>query len=214
MFGNQITFTENNKQKATVLGPVTCAWGRKFSRNQQCPADVAEACQGAIITEPCRVTGKEMEFQLPQELMYGGQGKHRLADNHSTFQNHCHDAGNAPNECAISGPKCPLDPPSCAGLQQPCLSSNAVVLGHNKTTLRKENKQQGQALRAGQSNISPCTKHQGLTHPAPPTDHKARPDHRNSMFPAGRASTHPAAHVLKEWATHGCPTRTGKPWSK
>ena len=34
------------------------------------------------------------------------------------------------------------------------------------------------------------------------------------MFPAGCASTHPAAHALQEWAMFGCPTRTGKPWSK
>ena len=92
--------------------------------------------------------------------------------------------------------------------------SNAVVLGHNKTTLWKENKQQQQALKAGQPNISPWTTHQGFMQPAPPTDHEAHPAHRNSMFPAGRAGTHPAAPVLKEWATFGCPTHTGKPWSK
>ena len=118
-----------------------CAWATQFSRNYHCPADAAEACRGAIITEPCHVTGKETEFQLPRELIYGGQGKHSLTDNHSTFQNHCRDAGNAPNKCTISSPECPLDLPGCTGLQQPRLNSNAVVLGYNKTTLCKENKQ-------------------------------------------------------------------------
>jgi hypothetical protein len=30
----------------------------------------------------------------------------------------------------------------------------------------------------------------------------------------GRALKHPAAKVLEEWATFGCPTCTGKPWTK
>ncbi len=34
------------------------------------------------------------------------------------------------------------------------------------------------------------------------------------MCPMGRALQHPAAELLKDWATVGCPTKTGKPWSK
>jgi hypothetical protein len=34
------------------------------------------------------------------------------------------------------------------------------------------------------------------------------------MCPTGRALQHPAAKLLKDWATVGCPTKTGKPWSK
>jgi hypothetical protein len=34
------------------------------------------------------------------------------------------------------------------------------------------------------------------------------------MCPSGRALQHPAAKLLKEWATFGCPTKTSKPWSK
>ena len=33
------------------------------------------------------------------------------------------------------------------------------------------------------------------------------------MCPAGLALHHPAADLLKEWATYGCPTQTGKPWT-
>ena len=33
------------------------------------------------------------------------------------------------------------------------------------------------------------------------------------MCPTGRALTHPAAGILAKWATLGCPTRTGKPWT-
>ena len=33
------------------------------------------------------------------------------------------------------------------------------------------------------------------------------------MHPSGLAATHPAAPLLSEWATFGCPTMTGAPWS-
>jgi hypothetical protein len=34
------------------------------------------------------------------------------------------------------------------------------------------------------------------------------------MCPSGLALHHPAADLLKEWASYGCPTCTGKPWTK
>ncbi len=35
------------------------------------------------------------------------------------------------------------------------------------------------------------------------------------MCPSGMALLHPAADLLKEWATYyGCPTNTGKPWTQ
>ena len=37
--------------------------------------------------------------------------------------------------------------------------------------------------------------------------------YQNSMCPSGRALAHPTAGLLKEWATLGCPTGTGKPWT-
>jgi hypothetical protein len=37
--------------------------------------------------------------------------------------------------------------------------------------------------------------------------------HRGEMCPAGLALHHPAAELLKEWASYGCPTRTGRPWA-
>ncbi len=33
-----------------------------------------------------------------------------------------------------------------------------------------------------------------------------------TMCPAGMALEHPAADLLEEYAQHGCPTQTGKPW--
>jgi hypothetical protein len=34
------------------------------------------------------------------------------------------------------------------------------------------------------------------------------------MCPSGKAVTHPAASLLNKWATYGCPTKTGQPWTK
>ncbi len=38
--------------------------------------------------------------------------------------------------------------------------------------------------------------------------------YRNKMRPQGLTLHHPAAKILEEYAQYGCPTRTGKPWSK
>jgi hypothetical protein len=80
--------------------------------------------------------------------------------------------------------------------------------------MRQENKLQCQELRAEQPLISLWTRYEGEAPAICPTDHTACPPHRNLMCPVGRALKHLAAKVLKEWATFGCPTRTGKPWTK
>ena len=41
-----------------------------------------------------------------------------------------------------------------------------------------------------------------------------RPAYRNKMCPKGLALDHPAAATLNEYATYGCPAKTGKPWTK
>jgi hypothetical protein len=48
-----------------------------------------------------------------------------------------------------------------------------------------------------------------LPEPLPPLA-----EHRGGMCPTGLAFHHPAAPLLKEWATYGCPMRTGHSWSK
>ena len=88
--------------------------------------------------------------------------------------------------------------------------TDSVVLGKAKNQMPRKNKQRRRALRAEQPCISPWTQHQGLMDTVTSTDHTACPPHRNSMCPNGRALQHPAANFLKEWATFGCPTQTGK----
>ena len=38
-------------------------------------------------------------------------------------------------------------------------------------------------------------------------------DHRGQMYPSGLALKHPAADLLMEYATVGCPTKMGKDWT-
>jgi hypothetical protein len=80
--------------------------------------------------------------------------------------------------------------------------------------MRRENKQRRQELRAEQPLISPWSHYEDEKMTESPTNHGARPTSWNSMCTMGRALKHPAATVLKEWAQFGCPTRTGKPWTK
>ena len=45
-------------------------------------------------------------------------------------------------------------------------------------------------------------------------DTQEQPAYRNKMCPKGFALDHPAAATLKEYATYGCPEKTGNPWTK
>jgi hypothetical protein len=52
------------------------------------------------------------------------------------------------------------------------------------------------------------------TKPPAQAANKLRPAYRNSMCPAGVAVEHPAAAILMNRAQFGCPTKTGKPWTR
>jgi hypothetical protein len=204
--------------KAAVLGPTACMWAAKLSQRNRCPVDAAEmkAHQGKG-AEPPQVNIPDDDFQIIGEPLYGGKGKRSgLIYNQCDFplsdtRDH---AGGQPSPSTITDivSSADLETAAYAGLNQPRLqSSNSVVLGEAKKQMRRENKQRRQALRAEQTLISPWTQHQGLGDTITPTDHTACPPHRNFMCPSGLALQHPAAELLKEWASFGCPTRTGTP---
>jgi hypothetical protein len=203
------------KRKAAVIGPTTCMWAAKLSQRNQCPVGTAEMkVQQGKGVEPQRVSTPGADFQVIGEPLYGGKGK-----NSGLIYNQCdckrvdtrEHAGRQPSPGASTDTTINADPktPAYAGLDQPRLQSfNSVVLGDAKKQMRCENKQRRQALRAEQLLISPWSHHQGLVDTITPTDHTTCPPHRNSMCPNGRALQHPAAKLLKEWATFGCPTHT------
>ena len=209
------------QRKAAVLGPTACVWAAKLSQRNRCPVDAAEmkAHQGKRV-EPQKVNIPDEDFQIIGEPLYGGKGKRSgLTNNQCDFQplDTRDHAGGQPSPSTIRNIEISAKPERAAyaGLNQPKLqSSNSIVLGEAKNQMRRENKHRRQALRAEQPIISPWTQHQGLGETITPTDHTTCPPHRNFMCPNGLAFKHPAAALIKEWATFGCPTRTGTPWLK
>ena len=43
---------------------------------------------------------------------------------------------------------------------------------------------------------------------------KCTPSHRGQMYPTGLATSHPAFRTLQQYATTGCPAKTGRHWTK
>ena len=73
-----------------------------------------------------------------------------------------------------------------------------------------KNKRKRKATLANQAVKSQWTIYQGeFELPVSPTPLET---HRGEMCPSGLALLHPAADLLKEWATYGCSTKTGTPW--
>ncbi len=94
------------------------------------------------------------------------------------------------------------------GLQQPTMNiTGTPVIGRARTLHRRENKQRRQALQATQPlDVSYWTCHKGDYNVGERTK---RRQYRNEMCPANDALRHPAAEILQEYASFGCPARTG-----
>ena len=98
-----------------------------------------------------------------------------------------------------------LCPPHLALTKKP-------VLGREKVSLQKENKQRRLTAQAKQIHTTYWVETQGEFHL--PDDLPTPVPHRNRMCPSGLARLHPAGQMLESWATFGCPTMTGKPWTE
>jgi hypothetical protein len=89
-----------------------------------------------------------------------------------------------------------------------------AVCGANKKQMRKENKQLKWQLKGAQDAGSQCETHQVKVTTTATTQIQPPQAYQNSMCPTGRTLAHPAAGLLTEWATLGCPTCTRKPWTR
>ncbi len=97
-------------------------------------------------------------------------------------------------------------------LAPPMLNTNSEVTGATTKFLRKENKLRRlhkQHKRTEAPEVWTTQRGEFILPPPLP----AVTDHVNNMCPAGLALHHPAAEILKSYATLGCPTETGRPWS-
>ena len=111
--------------------------------------------------------------------------------------------------------KCESIPPqqSLEGLQPPILEQTGGLLtGAETDKLRLQNKRRRHALQDQQVPSTLWSTHTGQA--SLPPKHERPLDYRNEMCPAGIATSHPAGELLAEWAQMGCPTKTGRPWSK
>jgi len=99
------------------------------------------------------------------------------------------------------------------GLQPPILEqTGSLIRGAETDKLRLQNRRRHHALQEQQAPTTLWSTHTGQASLPP---RQERPlEYRNEMCPAGIATSHPAGEQLSEWAQLGCPTKTGRPWSK
>ena len=195
------------KRMAATLGPMDTVIVSKFIKT----LEVAEG----LPTGPEQANNHEREsdrppsdiFKTRTELMYGGQGKNTNNFNLTPVSAKMNDESSAINVADLVT--------SNEGLDQPRLDeTNAEVTGDDKQKLRTQNKKRKQRRRAVQVLQIQWTQHTGqVAYDSTPLP-RARGTYRNSMCPTGRALNHPAADTLREWATFGCPTRTGRNWTR
>ena len=98
------------------------------------------------------------------------------------------------------------------GLQAPRLRSGQPIDGSNKRQHRRENKAKRIEKQKQQAEQSYWNEHEG-TFCMP--ESKEEIEHwRGQMCPRGLALHHPAAGKLLQYATGGCPSNTGKNWTR
>ncbi len=146
-------------------------------------------------------------FKTGTELMYVGQGKNANSVNLTPVI----EPRDKQTSAIISYNVTKLN----EGLNQPRLDeTNDEVTGEDKQKLRKQTKKRKRQLRSMQPPNSQWTAHTGQVAYDSTPPPRARETYLNSMCPTGRALNHPAADTLRKWATLGCPTRTGRNWTK
>ena len=99
------------------------------------------------------------------------------------------------------------------GLQPPILEQTGGLLtGAETDKLRLQNRRHHHALQEHQVPTTLWSIHTG--HASLPPQHDRPLEYCNEMCPSGIATSHPAGELLSEWSQPGCPTKTGRPWSK
>jgi hypothetical protein len=149
--------------------------------------------------------------------MYGGQGKHLQASDveictkkQSSHRAGSHDHATAATALTYAGEA----PSTTTGLKQPRLvATGEAITGTKKNKMQAENRKRRRALQQANPGTHWAT-YVGDRVLPPSADNKTRPPHRNAVCPAGLAMLHPAADTLQDWATFGCPTKTGQPWTQ
>ena len=194
------TRTLGDKRLAAALGPLDTVFATKFIKTlavDDAPSQGTTTTTKGITESG---TGPQDTFKPGMELMYGGQGKITNTTNLTTV---------------TKTPTARTGETEYGGLAEPGLDDTGTgVGGDEKGKLRKQNKRLKQQLKAAQIQGSQWTEYTGQVPYESTTMPRTRGPHRNFMCPTGRALNHPASQVLCDWAMFGCPTRTGRNWSK
>ena len=102
-------------------------------------------------------------------------------------------------------------PCTLSGLAPPLLDAGEPVTGADKERHRIENKRRRQQRQSVQPPLSYWAEHEGKFNI--PTPMQAPSTHKGSMCPSGLALHHPAAELLLDYASGGCPAKTGRQWT-
>jgi len=90
--------------------------------------------------------------------------------------------------------------------------TGGLLTGAETDKLRLQNRRRCHALQEKQVPTTLWSTHMG--HASLPPQQERPLEYHNEMCPAGIATTHPAEELLSEWSKMGCPTKTGRLWSK
>ncbi len=178
-----------------------------------------------------KTQGSDGEWELPQELLDGGQGKRdsptlwdhvatkedRGGDNDTSHGNEV-GGGQGGNEGTmkwVAPAGVPPRPHIWGGLAPPILQTTGqLVTGTTKGALRRQSAWERRAVLAAQAHSTQWTTHLGTFVPTISEGITTRGNNRGGMCPQGLALQHPAAALLKEWSKFGCPAQTGQPWTR
>ena len=98
------------------------------------------------------------------------------------------------------------------GLMAPRLTSGEAVTGMNSGQHQHENRYRWRKTQENQPPASYWTSHEG--NEVIPKTTKPPVEHVGGMCPSGLAIDHPAYEKLLEYATGGCPVKTGRDWTR
>ena len=195
------------KRLATTLGPIDTVIAHKFIKTLSVNEGLLiRGVQAQQHKHKCS-SPPDRTFKTGTELLYGGQGK---TNSIIKLMPDCDTQEKEGTMMSASNIRT-----RNGGLNQPMLDdTNEEVIGDGKRRLRIQNKQRKRRLKATQQQESQWTEHTGqMAYESTPLP-RTRGVYHNFMSPTGRALNHPAADILCDWATFGCPTRTGKNWTK
>ena len=173
-------------------------------------------------------TGKEVDWELPPELLDGGQGKNvdgntgeHAEKGKGTGPEGTGGEGSSVGELGadINGYRweapqgLPPDHHSWGGLAPPVLQSTGQgVTGETKMAFRRQAARHRKERLADQVWETQWKGHLGAFMPTI-SESRESMEYRGGMCPRGLALQHPAAALLTEWAKYGCPAMTGNDWT-